>query len=199
MKLNKVNRAAIVVAAMSKAGIDEKRALIRLHYAQWAEEVRLRYVTPEQQCLIEAAETACRQISGKLVYNGLKLNRDKAIDRANIAGQTRTVYYDGSLKYVSGETEKIETRVTPSGVILLGTDPLTEKLYEIDRWAANLEKEIEQLSASLWAVLNSVSTDKKLIEIWPEALAFIPAAEKANTPQLPALPIADLNKMLGLP
>lgn len=199
MKLNKTIRTAIVEAAMSKAGIDAKRDLIRLHYAQWAEEVRLRYVTPEKLALIEAAEKASDAVDQNIVYGNFRPNFSRAIETANVAGQTRTVYYDGSLRYNSNSFKNTEIKLSPTNVVLCADDPLTEKLYEIDHWAANLESEIEQLSASLWAVLNSVSTDTKLVEIWPEAMAFIPAAEKANTPQLPALPIADLNKMLGLP
>ena len=78
-------------------------------------------------------------------------------------------------------------------------DPLTEQLYAIDHDAAALKSEREQLTVSLRAVLDSVATDKRLVELWPEAVAFIPAAERAASPQLPALPIADLNRMIGLP
>lgn len=78
-------------------------------------------------------------------------------------------------------------------------DQLVELLYAIDHDAAALKSEREQLTVSLRAVLDSVTTDKRLVEVWPEAVAFIPAAERAASPQLPALPISDLNRMIGLP
>jgi len=48
------------------------------------------------------------------------------------------------------------------------------------------------------AVIGSVSTTARLKEIWPEAAPFVSAIEKSS-PALPAPPIADLNKTLGLP
>lgn len=48
------------------------------------------------------------------------------------------------------------------------------------------------------AVIGSVSTTARLKEIWPEAAPFVAPIEK-SAPALPAPPIADLNKTLGLP
>lgn len=51
--------------------------------------------------------------------------------------------------------------------------------------------------SKLRGVVNSVTTVQKLIEVWPEVKPYI--AEEAPKPQLPALPISELNQMLRLP
>lgn len=46
-------------------------------------------------------------------------------------------------------------------------------------------------------ILNSVQTVPKLLEVWPEVEPYI--AEQAPKPQLPALPISEINAVLRLP
>lgn len=48
------------------------------------------------------------------------------------------------------------------------------------------------------AVIGSITTTGRLKEVWPEAAPFVAPIEK-SAPALPAPPIADLNKTLGLP
>lgn len=200
MKLNKSIRTAIVEAALKKAGIPEKKAAIRARYADWAEAVRVRYVTQEQMSLIDSAINASKAVNPALVDYSFHPRKMKAIESANVAGQRRTVWFCGA---TNGEQrDKTQSgKIAPyiNQVTLKADDPLVSQLYSIDHDSEALQQEIQQLNCSLWSVLNSVNTDKRLIEIWPEAVAFIPAAEKAATPQLPALPIDCLNKLIGLP
>jgi hypothetical protein len=58
------------------------------------------------------------------------------------------------------------------------------------------EKEIE---ATVWAALNSVTTLKRLIEVWPESKELIPKDSDNAKAALPALRVEDLNRMIGLP
>lgn len=196
MRLTKDIKTAILNAALKKAGIPDREAAIKNRYAQWAEAVRVRYVTPEAMALIDAARAASTAVPEILRNYSFTSYRDYKIT-TNVAGQSRDVYWNGEFRYANKPEER---RVCPdTRVTLLADDPLTEQLYAIDHDAAALKSEREQLTVSLWAVLDSVTTDKRLVEVWPEAVAFIPAAERAASPQLPALPIADLNKMIGLP
>ncbi len=200
MRLSKTIRQAIHDAAMAKAGVPEKKLAIRQRYADWAEAVRVRYVTPEVQQLVQAARDSSAAVPGFIKDRAFRFTENSAIEKANVAGQSRTVYFCGALNYNDRDDSR-RSIMAPGygGVTLTADDPLTEQLFQIDHDAEQLKAEVEQLSLSLWAVLNSCHTDTKLIELWPEAVAFIPAAEKASQPQLPALPIADLNKMIGLP
>ena len=199
MKLNKQIKEAILNAALKKAGIPDREAAIRSRYAAWAEAVRVRYVTPEVEATIEAAKQAVNGIPNEL-QPSLRFNCDKLIEFANVAGQRRDVYFCGAIKYSDRDATRKSVVCPAYGkVTLLAGDHLTEQLYAIDHDAAALKSEREQLTMSLRAVLDSVTTDKRLVEVWPEAVAFIPVAERAASPQLPALPIADLNRMIGLP
>ncbi|MBZ7208083.1 hypothetical protein FMK66_11450 [Klebsiella michiganensis] len=58
------------------------------------------------------------------------------------------------------------------------------------------KKEIE---ATVWAALNSVTTLKRLIEVWPESKELIPENSDNARASLPALKVEDLNRMIGLP
>lgn len=200
MKLSKLTKEAILNAALKKAGIPEKKAAVRARYAAWAEAVRLLYVTPKELELIEKAREASEAVLSVLKYGSFRVQTNNAIEYANVGGQRRTVYFCGALDHQERNRDQEYVIAPESYSVTLAADHhLTEQLFNIDHDAEALRQEIEQLTASLWAVLNSVNTDKRLIEVWPEAVAFIPAAEKANTPQLPALPIAELNKLIGLP
>ncbi len=200
MKLSKLTKEAILNAALKKAGIPEKKAAIRARYAAWAEAVRLLYVTPKELELIEKARQASESVLSVLKYQSFRVQTNNAIESANIGGQRRTVYFCGALDHQERNRDQKYVVAPESYSVTLAADhELTQQLYAIDHDNKSLHREIEQLTASLWAVLSSVNTDKRLIEVWPEAVAFIPAAEKANTPQLPALPIAELNKLIGLP
>lgn len=197
MKLSKITKEAILNAALKKAGIPEKKAAIRARAAELAEKIRIVFFTPAEEQLILKARELLNPVSEK--HPNYSVN-DSAYTYmiVHVAGQKRVFYFNGNIDS-DDSASSVYKRRPYNNPVLHADDPLTEQLYSIDNDAKQLKSEIEQLTASLWAVLNSVTTDKRLIEVWPEAVAFIPAAEKANTPQLPALPIAELNKLIGLP
>lgn len=63
---------------------------------------------------------------------------------------------------------------------LAADDPLGE---HITRWADDrrtLLKQREELRAQAWAILCSVTTVKRLLEVWPETREFIPAEEASK-------------------
>lgn len=194
MKLTNAIKQAIVEAALKKAGINDREKLIQARYNAWAESVRVRYVTPDVMALVEQIKQLMSKIPESIAEPTLGFKVDYEIYRANVAGQTRTVMYGE----VDEEGYRVK-RITPEGVVLSADDPLTTELHLIDADSEKLKSDKEQIMVSAKAVLNSATTDKKLIELWPESIAFIPAAEKAARPNLPALPIAELNKMIGLP
>lgn len=82
-------------------------------------------------------------------------------------------------------------------LVLEPDDPLGASIAEhIADKRDNREKR-QQLKSQLRCVLHSVTTVKKLLEVWPEAAQFTEQLDLSE-PQLPALPIDDLNKKLGL-
>lgn len=204
MRLTKDIKTAILNAALKKAGILDKEIAIRDRYAGWAETVRVKFVTDEQLKLIEQAILAASLVRDELTDYSFHPRKSNAIENANVGGQRRTVYFCGAINREdrkSADRKSADRKITPYGghINLSPDDPLTEQLYSIDHDSAALKSEREHLKLSILAVLDSVTTDKRLIQIWPESIAFIPAAERAATTNLPALPVANLNKMIGLP
>lgn len=63
-----------------------------------------------------------------------------------------------------------------------------------------LTEEERKAESSAKAILDSVTTLKKLIETWPEVEPFVEDFKQTATGRyLPALPVQDLNARLGLP
>lgn len=78
------------------------------------------------------------------------------------------------------------------------THKLALRHQELDaRWSA-MKAEFDAASRQIMAALASVSTIKRLIEVWPEVAPFASKHEDAPR-QLPSVPTEKLNEMLGLP
>ncbi|WP_371027823.1 Nmad5 family putative nucleotide modification protein [Paraburkholderia sp. RCC_158] len=85
---------------------------------------------------------------------------------------------------------------TTTGFISI-EDPELYRIYrEIveERDAVNEKK--YALRDSIKRTVYSTTSLRKLIEMWPEVEGFLPANMTAPKPQLPALPVADLNAAL---
>lgn len=197
MRLTKQVKESIVKAAVKKSGVLDKQAAIRSRYAAWAERVRVIGMTPEMEETIEQAKALLKPVT--------EANPDRNVSDStqcllfvNVAGCSRKFFFNGNADKDDG-TPSVYKRAPYSSVVLKADDPLVAELYDIDHDSKAVNDEHASLLASLWAVLDSVSTDKKLYEVWPEAKAFVPAAERAASVNLPALPISELNKLIGLP
>lgn len=79
-------------------------------------------------------------------------------------------------------------------------DPLCLEWVELKRTEDQLEKEKRKAEVDIGVVLDQVTTLKRLLKIWPEVEPWVkdfaePPVDRTN---LPALPISELNKTLGL-
>lgn len=197
MKLNTQIRKAILEAALKKAGIPEKKIALRQGYAAWVEAVRSASMPIDTDQIIAKAESILSPVTEKNPSIRVSYSKYSYL-RVNVAGQSRKIYFNGNADS-DDETPSVCKLVPYSDPALLGGSQLVDQIFALDDQSKKLKEEINHLTASINAVLNSVTTDKKLIEIWPESVAFIPAAEKASQSNLPALQISELNKALGLP
>lgn len=73
------------------------------------------------------------------------------------------------------------------------------KIDELLSDQAKTNKRKDDIEKTVWAALNSVTTVKRLIEVWPESKELIPENVDSVKAALPALKVEDLNKMIGLP
>lgn len=61
------------------------------------------------------------------------------------------------------------------------------------------QKELSELYENVYASISSITTVKKLLEQWEEAIELLPQELKQPKIQLPALQTNKLNKLIGLP
>lgn len=111
------------------------------------------------------------------------------------AGQRTTLYY-------GNDKDDNEIRLlTPSrDKCLFSADHALSKRFEkLNKKESKIKKKESEIEANVQAALNSVTTIKRLIEIWPESKELIPADISKASVLLPALQVEDLNKLIGLP
>jgi hypothetical protein len=75
-------------------------------------------------------------------------------------------------------------------------DALHAEYRAIMEAKSNLDNKLGELKTSLKRTVYSTTSLKKLIEMWPEVEAFLPADLTAPKAMLPALPVGDLNAAL---
>ena len=85
------------------------------------------------------------------------------------------------------------------GKVYEADHPLGEKLRTYLKDRAQFKREREEAKTGAWAVLESVTTINKLIQVWPEVEQFARPFAVESPSRAIALPIKDLNARLGLP
>ena len=196
MRLNNHIRERILNAALDKSGIFEEESEVRKLYADFAELARKSVVTDSVLKEIEKVEAMCKPLVKTRLVN-FYVQKSTWV-YINCAGQRRLFNFNGVADGRRDYSSEFE-RVTTSEVTLKHGDPLLKKLRHADKERERVDERKEQLKIALKSTLWSVTTDKKLYEVWPEAREFMPIVEGAPSINLPAVPIKELNKLIGLP
>lgn len=92
----------------------------------------------------------------------------------------------------------------PSAVVI-EDHPFFEKLDALQMVVTERKEELDvikqqraQLRAEVGAVIGTVTTIKRLLEVWPECKNFLPDVNSAPSGLPPAVLISELNKKLGV-
>lgn len=100
------------------------------------------------------------------------------------------------------ETVPQPTFMSHNGLYLRHSEPgerkLVQKWIAIEKRSNELVKETKALSDSTYQVLRSVTTVKKLIEVWPDAKDYLPPEVFEEDKALPAVVIGDLLTMIKM-
>lgn len=200
MRLTNGIKDTIIENAVEKAGITAGDDAVRQRRADWAEAVRVKACGGEEgvKALATAEKTieeALATLPDSLCSHKNVLRRDNDIS-VNVAGLSYRAKFNGREGW-HGDAEVYKN--TPSYVALLADDPLVAQFHEIENDQRALNEKRANLAAHLRAVLDKVTTDRALVKLWPEAVELLPSVSEANRAALPAVPTADLNKMIGLP
>lgn len=183
-------RDRIVANALAKAGITAAEEALQVKRFAWAEAVRAKINGAPDDELLKLEAKAAKALT--LLPEHLRpddgeilLRRD--YDYVNLAGLSICVKF-------------AEKRIVPRPKCAIpADDPLVQQFHDLDAEEKDLRDRRSTIRAQVRAVLNSVTTVKKLLAVWPEAKELLPENLEEAKVNLPALAVNDLNTMIGLP
>lgn len=183
-------RDAIVSAALDKCGYTAARVAYHKRKEDWSEAVRLDSLGMSEAELLKIEQRAKKEISK--APEALVLREGGLRRRSNLiltaAGQRDTVWF-------SGDEEKLANYKHE----LAFDHPLAVEREALINEDSRLTKWRDDVKAPVRAAVNAVNTVAQLLKAWPEAKELIPAHVPEAKTQLPAVQIADLNALIGLP
>ena len=188
-RLNTHIRDTIISNALEKSGNKARRDATAKRRQIWADAVRVSALGPDA-AKIELIVAKADKLAAELpegYRSGYSIASTRGNLTLNCAGLTvRVNEWDGM-------------KLSPSTHTLLADDPLVQEFHDIcSEEKANAES-WEAVKTSVKAAVHSVTTVAKLLKIWPEAKELLPTYVEESKDQLPAIQVADLNKLVGLP
>lgn len=188
-RLNNHLRDQIVTAALAKSGSTAAIAATKARRQVWADAVRLAALGDmgaKLEALVKRVEKLEQEIPEDY-RSGYSVVRTRGHLTLNCAGLTvRVSEWEGM-------------KVAPATHTLLADDPLVQEFHDICAEELANGAQREKVQESVKAAVNSVTTVAKLLKLWPEAKELLPAYVEESKVQLPALRVADLNSLVGLP
>lgn len=188
-RLTKNIREQILANAQTKSGNRDRREATLKKRKDWDEDVRIDSLK-EHAALLERLDAEVEKIRAKVPETfqggGSPIMRRGQI-RVNCAGMT--VYANG------WEGEK----VAPGGHTITADNPLAQRFHDICAEEKANTESWERVKVSVNAATNAVTTVKALLKAWPEAKELLPENLEEAKLQLPAIHVADLNALVGLP
>lgn len=201
-RLNNRIRDAIIDNAVEKAGIaEEKEQLIRRR-ADWAEACRVDALGGDDgaqkiESVRRRVDKALKDVPKGLIGRGNPINTDCYIF-LNVAGMRVHAYFNGEFSRHSNATPRVR-KITPDSHTLKADSKLSEQFAEIEKDRDLLESKESSLRANVRATVEKFGTVKRLKEAWPEVVELLPKDLSPAKKNLPAIPVKDLNSMIGLP
>jgi hypothetical protein len=196
-RLNENLRGAIIANALAKAGLTQAQAELDKDRHIWTENTRIfingatdtelakctRVIDAAYNTLPEAVRPPADKILAKQWYCYI-----------NLAGITAHLHFtdaDGVNEY----------RIVPRNgrVTVPAEHALVKEFYDMGSKQDDIDKQTETLRLQVRAAISKVTTVDKLIKLWPEASELLPTDMASVVTNLPALAVADLNALIGLP
>ena len=188
-RLTRHIREQILANAQTKSGNRAARDATSQKRRSWDEAVRLDSLKDHAELLTQLdakVEKIRQQVPESFQGHGSPIQRRGQI-RVNCAGFV--VYANGW----DGE------KVAPSSHTITAENLLAQQFHDICAEEKANNESWDKVQASVHAATNAVTTVKALLKAWPECKELLPEhVEEAKT-QLPAIQVADLNALVGLP
>lgn len=188
-RLTKHIREQILANAQTKSGNRAARDATSQKRRSWDEAVRLDSLKDHAELLTQLdakVEKIRQQVPESFQGHGSPIQRRGQI-RVNCAGFV--VYANGW----DGE------KVAPSSHTITADNPLAQQFHDICAEEKANNESWEKVKASVNAATSAVTTVKALLKAWPECKELLPEHVEEAKSQLPAIQVADLNALVGLP
>lgn len=204
-QLTKQIKETILNKALEKAGVFRREEALIERRAKLAEDVRLfaiggKSVEEEVIAKMKKIETYIKKNSHDLIlfnWLGMKGKDDEVY--ANFAGRSVNLSFNGQRDRCGKIVYKYLVTSRPSNrVAITPENPLNDEFDAIELEQKTIDDLRLQIKLEANAILNSVTTIKKLIEVWPECKELIPEDEQSQSTALVAN-VSKLNTMIGLP
>ncbi|WAX22816.1 hypothetical protein MAJJADAN_00054 [Pseudomonas phage Amjad_SA] len=184
-------RDEIVSNAVAKSGILEVIKQLDEKRFDWIERARIEVLGGEER----AAEYAKINDEAKSKHDALP---------EYMREFSRLVNRDGLLYLnLAGASLRLPMRAwaeVPNGRRAITADnPLCQEFYDLEDALRDATSKRNSIRQQVTATVGKFTTVKRLLDAWPEAKELLPKLVPEAKPQLPAVQVADLNAMLGLP
>ena len=182
---------AIVKNALLKSGVTDRTADVKEKRFDWAELARIHTLGGADKAReYKEINTHALQIYSSLPQ-GLKGNAniiERRMDiHLNLAGANLRVKLRGY------------TEVSSHREVITADSPLCQQFYDIEAEEKAACERGTIVENQVRATLDKFGTIKRLIEVWPEVKELLPPTTITPKSNLPAIQVAELNKLVGLP
>lgn len=190
-RLTNTLRLEITDRAALKSGLVAAVAHVENKRVDWAERLRVDLLGGPEKAAYYAqlnidAGTLAASLPHGLADSYRAVNREKYIS-VNLAGANLRI---GLTRY----SEAFCTRQT-----VTADNPLVQQFYDLEHELATAQDDLAKLRQQVRATLDSFTTIAALVKAWPESAELVAGLVPAPKYQLPAVPVANLNKLIGLP
>ncbi len=182
---------AIVKNALLKSGVTARIEAVKGKRFDWAERARVHTLGGADK----AREYAEINKHALQIYSSLPQGLK---DHANIVERRMDIHLN-----LAGASLRIKLRgyaeASDHREIITADSPLCQQFYDIEAEEKAACEQGTTVENQVRATLDKFGTIKRLIEAWPEVQELLPPATVAPKSNLPAIQVADLNKLVGLP
>lgn len=186
--------------ALEKSGVIQQQKELDLEYNKLALEVRIEALGGESK----AKDMDDLYRNAKEIIEKLREQVDESIGIGYASDYQILASFGGMrlwLEYGRKENNDRVRLLTPcnSKCLFVADHPLSVKFSELEDKKHNITNKVINVKVNVAAALNSVTTVKRLLTIWPEAKELLPKDLEKASVQLPALKVEKLNEIIGLP
>jgi hypothetical protein len=190
-RITAVLKDAIIKNAVAKSGVTAELEAIKTKRLSWAERVRIEVVGGPEK----AAEYAKINAEALVAYSALP---QEMKDHSNIVGRRSSFYVNlaglSVAVKLNGYSEAPNNRMS-----ITAASPLCQEFHDIEAEEKTAVERGTIIENQVRATLDKFGTIKRLVEAWPEVAELLPPMTAETKSNLPAIQVADLNKLVGLP